>query len=153
MCVRCSSAEGRPARARRVDSVRQLFVSLPVRDLAASRCFFAGLGFELDGRFTDHSAACMIVVDGGSVVLLTEAFFGRFTSKSRCDTRTHLEATITLSCTSRAELTALVERALAAGATRAGSPRDHGFMLVSGFHDLDGHQWQLSWHDPRTVHA
>jgi uncharacterized protein len=136
-----------------VGSARKLFVNLPVRDLVASKRFFAGLGFEFDARFTDHSAACMIVVDDGYVMLLTEAFFASFTTKSPCDTRTHTGVSISRSCASRAELTALVDRALAAGATRAGSPRDHGFMLVSGFHDLDGHQWQLSWHDPRTVHA
>jgi uncharacterized protein len=124
-----------------------------VRDLVASKRFFAGLGFEFDARFTDHSAACMIVVEDGYVVLLTEAFFGRFTSKSPCDTGTHVGASISLACTSRADLTALLETALAAGATPAGSPRDHGFMLVAGFHDLDGHQWQLSWRDPRAVHA
>jgi uncharacterized protein len=134
-------------------TARKLFVNLPVRDLAASKRFFASLDFEFDARFTDESAACMIVAEDGYVVLLTEGFFGSFTGKGPCDTRTHVAESISLSCTSRAEVTTLVERAVAAGASRAGSSLDHGFMLVSGFHDLDGHQWQLTWRDPRTVHA
>lgn len=134
-------------------SPRKLFVNLPVRDLGASRRFFNSLGFGFDGRFSDGSAACMIVAENGYVVLLTERFYRTFTGKGLCDTRRHVEGFMALSCTSRAEVTALVEKAIAAGATRAGSPLDHGFMFASGFHDLDGHLWQILWRDPRTIHA
>jgi hypothetical protein len=34
---------------------RLLFVNMPVADLAASKAFFAKLGFEFDPTFTDDS--------------------------------------------------------------------------------------------------
>jgi predicted lactoylglutathione lyase len=134
-------------------ALRKLFLNLPVRDLAASKRFFARLGFEFDGRFTDELAACMVVSDAARVMLLTEPFFSTFATKPRCDTRAQTEAWFVLSCRSRAEVAALFCEAIAAGGTPAGMALDHGFMCASGFHDLDGHHWQLRWTDPRPVLA
>jgi predicted lactoylglutathione lyase len=132
---------------------RKLFLNLPVRDLGASKRFFARLGFQFAARFSDELAACMIVSDAAFVMLLTEPFFTRFASKPRCDTRTHAEGWFVLSCQSRAEVGSLLAEAIAAGGTPAGFTLDHGFMCASGFHDLDGHQWQLRWMDPHPVLA
>jgi uncharacterized protein len=132
---------------------RKLFLNLPVRDLAASRRFFARLGFEFDARFSDDLAACMIVSDAACVMLLTEPFFTTFTPKPRCDPRKQAPSWLSLSCRSRAEVSALLAEAIAAGGAPAGVAVDHGFMCSSGFHDLDGHHWQLRWTDPRPVLA
>lgn len=132
---------------------RKLFLNLPVRDLAASRRFFERLGFEFDSRFSDRLAACMIVSDAACVMLLTERFFSAFAPKPRCDTCTQVEGWFALSCRSRDELCALLGAAIAAGGTPAGAAIDHGFMCASGFHDLDGHHWQLRWTDPHPVLA
>lgn len=132
---------------------RKLFLNLPVRDLAASKRFFAQLGFQFHARYTDELAACMIVSDSAFVFLLSKPFFTTFAPKPRCDTRARAEGWFTLSCHSRAEVTALVAAALAAGGTPAGVDCDHGFICTSGFDDLDGHQWQVRWTDPHTVLA
>ena len=66
----------------------ELFINLPVRDLAASKRFFTRLGFEFDARFTDSLAACMVVSESARVMLLSEHFFRRFAAKPRCDTAT-----------------------------------------------------------------
>ncbi|HTV25930.1 MAG TPA: glyoxalase/bleomycin resistance/extradiol dioxygenase family protein [Polyangiaceae bacterium] len=132
---------------------RKLFLNLPVHDLGASKRFFARLGFRFHARYTDDQAACMIVSDAAFVMLLTEPFFDRFTSKPRCDTRTQSESWFVLSCRSRAEVSALMSEAIAAGGTPAGAWIDAGFMCASSFHDLDGHQWQVRWTDPHPVLA
>jgi uncharacterized protein len=134
-------------------AIRKLFLNLPVRDLGASRRFFARLGFEFDARFSDDLAACMIVSDAAYVMLLTEAFFTTFAPKPRCNTRTQAASWFALSCRSRAELSAMLAEAIAAGGTPAGVAVDHGFMCACGFHDLDGHHWQLRWTDPHPVLA
>jgi predicted lactoylglutathione lyase len=45
---------------------RLLFLNLPVAGLAASRRFFADLGFEFNEKFCDAGASCMIVGEGPS---------------------------------------------------------------------------------------
>jgi predicted lactoylglutathione lyase len=130
----------------------RLFVNLAVRDLARSVAFFSALGFEFNPTYTDDRAACLIVSSVASVMLLAQPFFARFIGKEPCDARTHGEASIALTCSARRELKALLERALAAGATRAPG-YDYGFVCASGFYDLDGHHWQLTWSDPHRVLA
>jgi predicted lactoylglutathione lyase len=130
---------------------RKLFVNLAVRDLKRSMEFWRQLGFEFDPRFTDDKAACMVVSDEGFVMLLSEAFFKTFTKREPCDTRKYTEGMFALSCTSRAEVDAIVGKALAAGGTHAMDPVDHGMMYGWSFYDLDGHHWEVMWMDPKAL--
>jgi predicted lactoylglutathione lyase len=132
-------------------SSRKLFVNVAVRDLKRSMDFFAKLGFTFNRQFTDDNAACMVLSDEGYVMLLRESFFGTFTKKSRCDTSTHTEALLAISCHSRSEVDDLVRTALAAGGQPAAAPQDHGFMFGSSFYDLDGHHWEVFWMDPTHI--
>jgi predicted lactoylglutathione lyase len=129
---------------------RQLFVNLPVQDLERSKAFFARLGFEFNPRFTDANAACMVVSDLGFVMLLQERFFRTFTRREPCGAR-HTEALVAFSCRSRAAVDTVVGAALDAGGAPAMDPVDHGFMYGRSFHDLDGHQWEAFWMDPRRA--
>lgn len=130
---------------------RKMFVNLAVRDLKKSMAFFSGLGFTFNPRFTDDNAACMIVSDDGYVMLLGEQFFRGFTTRELCDTTRQTEALVALSCASRVEVDELLKRALAAGGARAMESKDHGFMYVASFYDLDGHHWELFWMDPAAA--
>lgn len=130
---------------------RKIFVNLAVRDLKRSKEFFSKLGFEFNPQFTDDKAACMVLSEEGFVMLLGEEFFKTFTKKSLCDTATHNEALLALSCESRAEVDALVKKALANGGTRAMAAQDHGFMYASSFYDPDGHHWEVLWMDPKHI--
>lgn len=56
-----------------------------------------------------------------------------------------------LSAESKDEVNALADKALAAGATEARPPEDHGFMVLRSFYDLDGHMWEIIWMDPTAV--
>jgi len=38
-----------------------IFVNLPVNDLKKSTAFFTGLGYRFNPKFTDDTAACMVV--------------------------------------------------------------------------------------------
>jgi predicted lactoylglutathione lyase len=124
---------------------RMIFVNLPVRELERSKQFFAKLGFEFDPRFTDEKAACMILSDKGFVMLLSQPFFETFTKRKVCDTGTHTEALLALSCESRAEVDEIVRKAIDAGGSHAMDPQDHGFMYGWSFYDVDGHHWEVLW--------
>ncbi|SBV37911.1 conserved hypothetical protein [uncultured Stenotrophomonas sp.] len=126
---------------------RMIFVNLPVRDLEASKAFFAALGFTFNPQFTDHNAACMVVSDNIFVMLLVEPFFKGFTHKPLCDAHRRTEVITCLSADSRAEVDQLVDAALAAGASEPMPARDLGFMYQRGFQDLDGHLWEIAHMD------
>ena len=126
---------------------RSLFVNLPVKNLKRTRDFFAALGFSFNPQFTDDNAACLVINDGTSVMLLQEAFFASFTPKKICDTRDTTEVLLALSLGSREEVDSLVAEAIAAGATEGHPPEDHGFMYSRAFLDLDGHNWGPFWMD------
>ena len=139
-------------RMRNVTTARMLFLNLPVRDLDASKGFFAELGFRFDPKFTDEKAACMIFDESAAfVMLLREPFFDTFINRQRCDTATHCEGLFAFSCTSRGEVDELVDRAIAAGGTEERGPQDYGFMYQRTFVDLDGHQWEALWMDEEAA--
>ena len=58
--------------------MRMIFVNLPVKDLETSKRFFGELGFDFDPRFTDETAACMVIDQNIYAMLLTEERFRDF---------------------------------------------------------------------------
>lgn len=130
---------------------RKIFLNLPVRDLTRSMTFFSKLGFEFDPRFTDDKAACLVFGPDAFAMLLTEPFFQTFTPREICDTGRCGEGLFAFSCERRADVDALVEKALAAGGARAMPAVDHGFMYAWSFYDPDGHHWEVLWMDPRAA--
>ncbi|TQM63265.1 VOC family protein [Klugiella xanthotipulae] len=128
-----------------------LFVNLPVTNLAAATEFYRGLGFSLDGRFTDENAASVIVSDTIMVMLLTEESFARFTDKQIINSNTHIEVITSLGLASRAEVDALADRAYAMGAIAPKDPTDEGFLYLRTFQDPDGHAWEVCYLDESAI--
>lgn len=121
----------------------QIFVNLPVRDLAAAKAFYLALGYDINLNFSDDNAACIVISESIAVMLLVHPFFRTFTTKDICDTGTHTEAILCLSAGSRDEVDALIARVLAAGGGEPVPAQDHGFMYGRSFNDLDGHHWEV----------
>lgn len=130
---------------------RKIFVNLPIKDMERSRAFFSALGFSFNPQFTNEQGACMVISEDIYAMLLVEPFFQTFTKKPIADAKKSTEVLVCLSCDSRAEVDALVKKALAAGGAAPNAPQDHGFMYAHGFEDLDGHVWELVWMDPAHV--
>ena len=130
---------------------RLLFLNLPVADLAASRAFFAALGFEFNEKFCDEGAACMVVSEQAYVMLLQRRRFAEFVTKPVADASAATALTIAIGVEDRDAVDAFAEAALATGAAGAKDPQDYGFMYQRSFHDLDGHLWEVVWMDPVAV--
>jgi hypothetical protein len=128
-----------------------LFVTMSIKDLDRTVAFFQALGLTFNPKLTDGKAACLLIGEHAYAMLLVESFFKTFTRKQICDTTTHVEGAYGLSCESRAEVDALVTKAVAAGGTEAGPPEDHGFMYSRSFEDLDGHHWEVVWMAPEAA--
>lgn len=126
---------------------QMVFINLPVQDLDASKRFFNALGYDFNPAFTNEDAACMVISETIFVMLLVTPFFQQFTVKPIADARAGTEVITCLSAESRGAVDALVEKALAAGASEPQPARDLGFMYQRGFQDLDGHLWEVAHMD------
>jgi uncharacterized protein len=129
----------------------QIFVNLAVKYLPKSKAFFSALGYSFNPQFTNDDAACMVISDTIYVMLLTEPFFKKFTSKELVDAKKSTEAIVCLSAESRAAVEDIVRKAVAAGGRIYNEPQDHGFMYCHGFEDVDGHQWEFAFMDPSHI--
>jgi predicted lactoylglutathione lyase len=121
----------------------KLFVNLPVRDLERTMAFFRALGFTFDPRYTDDRAACMMVGEDSYAMLLTEAYFARFTDRPVADASRATEVIVAVLRDSREDVDRISDAALAAGAAPSHRTADASPMYTRSFHDLDGHHWEF----------
>lgn len=136
------------------DPGRTLFVNIPVADVERSKAFFAALGFSFNATFTDETAACMLVGENASVMLLSREKFAEFSKLPIADPTTHALALYCFGVSSRDEVDAVSAAALAAaGGSEADGAEDLGFMYSRSFFDLDGHGWQVMWMNPVAAQA
>ena len=122
---------------------QQIFVNLPIENMARSQTFFKALGYAFNPEFTNDQGACLVVGDNLFVMLLVKDFYATFTTKTIADARTTSEVLVCFSCDSREEVDTLVAKAVAAGGTTPRPVQDLGFMYSHGFDDLDGHTWEF----------
>ncbi|AZM89076.1 MULTISPECIES: VOC family protein [Streptomyces] len=130
---------------------QMIFVNLPVKDLDAAKAFWEKLGYSFNPRFTDHTAACMVVSDSIFAMLLTEEKFKEFATKPVADASKTTEVMVALSADSREKVDEVVDAAVAAGAVEPRPVMDLGFMYGRAFEDLDHHVWEFVWMDPAAV--
>lgn len=122
---------------------KQIFVNLPVSNLDKAKAFHLALGHTINPKFTDENAACVVVSDSIYFMLLKREYFQTFTDKAICDTSSHVEVLVALATDSREQVDELVGKAVAAGGSEAGSPKDYGFMYQRNVRDPDGHTLEI----------
>lgn len=130
---------------------RMLFVNLPVADVAATRTFFGGLGFEFNDAFSDDDTASMLLSKLATVMFLKESKFRTFIADDIADASVAREVLLCISADSRDEVDRLVDSAVAAGGSAWMEPQDHGFMYGRAFRDPDNHVWEVMWMDPSAM--
>lgn len=135
---------------------QDLWINLPVQDIARSVAFFEQLGFECNPRLEKSERSASFIVGGNRVVLmlfLREQFAG-FASHAVSDTSAGAEVLLSLGANSREAVDRYAERAVAAGGTLFARPSaSNGFMYGCGFCDPDGHRWNALFMDPATMPA
>ena len=132
---------------------KMIFVNLPVADLPKSMAFYSALGFTNEPKFTDETAACMVLSDAIYVMLLTHAKWHTFTTRPIA-ARGSSEVSLALSCDDRDEVNRLVEAGAAHGGTAdVNPPEDHGFMYQRTIADPDDHIWEPFWMDPAMAES
>jgi hypothetical protein len=124
-----------------------IFVNLPVADLDRSVAVYEAIGGRKDPRFSDATAACMVLSETIHVMLLTHDKYRQFTAKEIADAHRTSAALLCVSKDSRAAVDDTVAKAVSAGARELEPPNDYGFMYGRSFDDPDGHAWQIMWMD------
>ena len=129
-----------------------LFINRPVTDLARSVAFYEAVGGVKNPRFSDDTAACIVLSDTSHVMLLTHAKWATFTDRAIPDAHTSAQVLLCLSKTEKNEVDASVTRATAAGGLSDPTPtQDYGFMYGRSYADPDGHIWEVMWMDPAAA--
>ncbi|PPF65931.1 glyoxalase [Clavibacter michiganensis] len=126
-----------------------IFVNLPVTDLERAKAFYTAVGFTVDPAFTDENAACIVVEEDHScLMILTRPFFQSFTDQPLGDPSTAVSALTSVNLDSREEVDTAVAAGLAAGGTEARPAADYGFMYQRQLTDPDGNILEIGHMDP-----
>ncbi|MGX9292199.1 VOC family protein [Bacillus sp. A015] len=126
---------------------KHLYINLPVKHVKESRVFFEQLGFDFQQQFTNDQAACLVIDDTITVMLLSLKHFQSISEKQLVDAKQASEVIISMRVDSREEVDELVEQAIAAGGSPFKEKQDHDFMYGWSFQDLDGHLWEVFYMD------
>ena len=63
----------------------QIFVNLPIDNMARSQAFFRALGYEFNPQFTNDQGACLVVGENLFVMLLVKSFYPVVSGLFRAD--------------------------------------------------------------------
>ena len=126
----------------------QLYINLPVTDLAKATAFYEAIGFTKNHDFSNDDASAMVWDETLSVMLLTPAFCVNFLGKKTIsDAHTTTEVLNALAFDSREAVDDFFDKAISAWGQKTIETYDHGFMYGRDFEDLDGHIWEAFWMD------
>lgn len=128
---------------------KEIWLNLPVKDIAKSKAFFTKLGFSFNEEHASPVNACMIVGEKKAVVMLfEEATFKSITRSELADAKQSAEILISFDAETREEVDEIAKKAADAGANLFGPPAEtDGWMYGCAFADLDGHRWNALYMD------
>ncbi|WP_417942504.1 VOC family protein [Flavobacterium sp. RS13.1] len=128
---------------------KQIWLNLPVKDVAKAKDFFWKIGFSFNEQHDTPTSTCMLVGEGHFVVMLfEESVFAGFSQNGITDTNSGSEILISIDAENREEVDELAEKVKAAGGTVFAPPSEsQGWMYGCGFTDLDGHRWNVLFMD------
>jgi uncharacterized protein len=122
------------------------FITLAVGDLQKSFKFYReGLGLPSLGRLEGNEDHVLFELENGfALVLYLRSEFLKFTLHPNAPVRS-AGFMISHFAGSKAEVDAILQRALQAGATPVGTPRTETWGYSANFADPDGHLWEITW--------
>ena len=126
-----------------------MFVNLPVTDLERAKAFYTGVGFALNPQMSDHNAACFVVEqDHSYLMVLVREFFQSFTDKPLGDPAVNPSVSTAIFVDSRESVDQAVAAGLAAGGSEPRAASDYGFMYQRQLNDPDGNLLEFGFMDP-----
>lgn len=127
---------------------KQVFINLPVTDVAKSTAFYEALGFTKNANFSDENASSMMWTDDIVIMLLGKEFYKKFIGdKEVVDARTTSGVLLALSLDTKEDVQTFADTAKANGGdyfrVDMGAPEDmmFGYEVI----DPDGNQLEPVW--------
>jgi predicted lactoylglutathione lyase len=133
---------------------QDIWLNLPVKDLASSVKFFTEIGFAHNpGPGNSEQSASFIIGEKKVILMLfAEDVFSGFTNHALSNTAKGTEVLFSLGAESRDQVDDIANRARSAGGTVFAEPREsNGFMYGCGFCDPDGHRWNVLFMDTNKM--
>lgn len=130
--------------------VKELWLNLPVNNVAKSKQFFTALGFDFNTNYGESvDSACLIVGSKKTpVMLFSENMFEKINQLPLTDLSKTSSALYSFDVESREEIDELAVNVEKAGGTLFGKPAENqGWMYGCAFTDLDGHRWNALYMD------
>ncbi len=127
-----------------------LWINLPVKNIARSKAFFKQLGFtfNLQHGNSANSASLLIGQKNVVVMLFDEPTFKGFMNSDFVSTGHGNEVLLSLGVESKEEADDLAQKAIDAGGSSNHIPSVmQGWMYGCVFTDLDGHKWNVLYMD------
>jgi predicted lactoylglutathione lyase len=128
---------------------KQIFLNLPIKNVAASTDFYTKLGFTKNPQFSNEDASCMVWSENIYIMLLTHEFYSKFTNKTIPDLTKTSSALISLMLETKEEVEKFAQTAKANGGDYFVAELNKGldFMLCYEVTDLDGHTFEPTFMD------
>jgi predicted lactoylglutathione lyase len=130
---------------------KQIYINLPVTDLAKSTAFYEALGFVKNPMFSDENASAMQWSDDIVVMLLVHDFYKKFPrNREIADTKKTSSVLLALSFDSKEDVQKFADTAKANGGDyyRVDMGMSEDAMFGYEVEDLDGHIWEPLWMSP-----
>ncbi|HVA54372.1 MAG TPA: VOC family protein [Gammaproteobacteria bacterium] len=129
---------------------QDIWLNLPVKDIARSITFFTKIGFALNPGPGNSEQSASFTIGKKQIVLMlfVQDVFSGFTNNALSDTAKGTEVLFSLGADSRAQVNDIADQVKSAGGIVFGEPREsNGFMYGCGFCDPDGHRWNVLFMD------
>lgn len=130
-----------------------IFVNLPVSDVARAWTFHQALGFTIKEKFSNATAACVVVSETIYLMVLSRERFAEFATLPVADPKATTACLVALSHDSRDAVDAFATAALAAGGSEPKPVLDMGFMYQRTIADPDGNVFEPFWMDPAAANG
>jgi len=130
--------------------IKDIWINLPVKDVARSAAFYAGIGMTRNpGPGNSENSACFVIGEKKIVLMLfAEKTFAGFTNNPLADCGSGTEVLFSVGMENRAQVDELAMRTKSAGGKVFREPAEsNGFMYGCGIVDPDGHRWNALYMD------
>lgn len=124
---------------------KSIAINLPVKDVAAAREFYVGMGFALNTQFSNDQSAMVNISDTITLMLVAVDFFKQNVGRDVADTTKVSEVSLAIQVENREEVDKIYQAAIAAGGTQFGETYEEAEigMYSRGLVDLDGHKLDI----------
>lgn len=130
--------------------IKDLWINLPVKNVAKSKEFFKAMGFSFNTQYGDQANSASLIIGEKKVVvmLFDETTFSGFANGEVADAQKGTELLLSIGVDSKEEVDELAKMAVAAGGASKHKPADmQGWMYGCLFIDPDGHKWNVLYMD------